>query len=106
MSIVEVQQQEANGNGTSNACVLPQLRGLSPVFLMCTCIRDALLVQANHKDLLVEQKTIFFHKNLCLPYVKRRFRPSIWVRPPRATTIDFYDLYYLYDRSLFLSVYT
>ena len=101
MSIVEVQQQEANGNSTSNACVLPQLRGLSLVFLMSACIRDVLLVQDNRKDLLVEQKTIFFHKNWCLPYVKRRFRPSIWVHPARPTTTDFYDLYYQYDRSHF-----
>jgi hypothetical protein len=30
MSIVEVhqQQQDTNGNGSNNACVLPQLRGL------------------------------------------------------------------------------
>jgi hypothetical protein len=27
MSIVEVQQQENSGNGSNNACVLPQLRG-------------------------------------------------------------------------------
>jgi len=28
MSIVEVQQQENNGNNPNDACVLPQLRGL------------------------------------------------------------------------------
>ena len=28
MSIVEVHQQDGNGNSSTNACVLPQLRGL------------------------------------------------------------------------------
>ena len=41
MSIVEVQQQETNANGTSTACVLPQLRGLSVVF-QWLCMLDVL----------------------------------------------------------------
>ena len=84
MSIVEVHQQEGNGTSSSNACVLPQLRGnaTSPVTRR---IRFSLVGQSQRATGRGEND--FLPQELMLA-LRQNTLPSEYLGPPGSSNVN------------------